>query len=235
MRPSHPSAEVVGPARPGDDSSRPTDALISSRKARSLVTQRGPGFLGSRWRQQRTGVGRCRFPSRPALHAHPDRAGFHPTVVQEQPGVAGPHPAARHPAHHDRSGNPLVHMPEQQVGGEREGVADEQVGPGPASSKRYSPNTPVGCIYSVHASEQGIRNWLRAWTPPIPAKQSGTSGPHSWKLASEVDRRELRLRPREPSNGAGRGGDSSPLFRGSRPALDPPPDLGDTWSAAGFG
>ena len=46
-------------------------------------------------------------------HAGPDRAGVHHTVVQEQPGVAGPHPAASHPAHHDRSGNPLVHMPEQ--------------------------------------------------------------------------------------------------------------------------
>jgi len=35
---------------------------------------------------------------------------------------------------------------------------------------------PVGCIYSVHPSEQGIRTWLRTWTPPVPAKQSGTLG-----------------------------------------------------------
>ncbi|HYM64588.1 MAG TPA: hypothetical protein VES61_07905 [Gaiellaceae bacterium] len=34
----------------------------------------------------------------------------------------------------------------------------------------------VECIYSVHPSEQGIRTWLRTWTPPVPAKQSGTLG-----------------------------------------------------------
>src|SRR5712692_7310185 len=45
----------------------------------------------------------------------PDRAGLHHAVVQEQPVIAGLYPATRHPTHHDRSGNPLVHVPEQEV------------------------------------------------------------------------------------------------------------------------
>lgn len=62
-----------------------------------------------------------------------------------------------------------------------------------------------------------------------------TSGPHPWELASEVERRALRLNPASPLNGADRGGDSSPPFGGSRPTLDPAPGLGDTWSAPGSG
>jgi hypothetical protein len=59
-------------------------------------------------------------------HAGPDGAGLHHTVVDEQTRLAGRHPAARHAAHHDRSGKPLVQMPEQEVGGERERIADQQ-------------------------------------------------------------------------------------------------------------
>jgi hypothetical protein len=58
------------------------------------------------------------------------RALVHYAIVEEQPGLPRPHPAARHPAHHDRPRYLLVQVPQQMVGWERERVADQQVGTG---------------------------------------------------------------------------------------------------------
>ena len=76
----------------------------------------------------------------------------------------------------------------------------------------------MGCIYSVHASEQCVQTWLQKQPRACPSKGAGVSriAPHG-RWPPEVERKALRLGPGSPRPEQAESGDSSSPLEGPPP------------------